>query len=203
MSLPEDYVLAIGEAERIWLVIMGKDRYENDAAGIPFLKEDWSKLRNNNCSGRHVLSSLGFMLTGEEFELLKNRYPEPRVLFLELASSGIVFLNLAYELLGGEVNWENRRHRRLIEEADVVNAEHCRGAWYTMLCGQAKARQNLPSHALVQSINMAHPAFACSIHDDPMVKNSWHAWWSQDAIFNWVRPVEDLHANLRRLTGRE
>lgn len=201
MILPDDYVEAINQAPQIWLVIMGKDRYKNDWHAIPFLKNDWSKLKNNNCSGGHVLKSLGFKLKGEDFRLLRKRYPEPRDLFLHLARSGVVFLNLVYEFLGENVDfrWDNEEHCNLATQADLTNAPYCSKAWYVLLCGQAKKRARLPSHFLAHSFQTVHPAAGCSNNNDPIIKARWQACWSQDAIFNWVKPVTELHQALTSL----
>ena len=203
MALPDDYVKAINEAPKIWLVIMGKDPYPTAPQGIPFVKSTWEEMLNRNCSGRYVLESLGFPVSSLSAAELTGRYDEPRQLFLNLASSGIVFLNLSYEIpdKDAKVSWDKMTHLAKMEEADLINAPYCNVAWLVILCGQAKERWRLPSHAHTQSIETVHPSIQCSVHQEQRIKDGWHTWWSQDVIFNWVKPVPELRQILSLLRG--
>lgn len=204
MALPDQgYLSAINNAPKVRLVIMGRDWYPTDpfprGRSIPFLKETWAELQAHDCSGGKVLQSLGFRIAGvNEGELLR-RYGAPHSLFLRLAESGIAFLNVVYpdSALTGRIVL--RDHLDDLKMADLVNAPICERAWLTVLCGEANKRRWLDSHRTTACIEAVHPEKRCENHPNEGVRRAWAHWWSMDAIFNWVKPVTELHDSLTRL----
>jgi len=61
--IPEAYKEILAQKQYLDLTIIGRDPYPTSPAGIPFCKESWVELLRDNCSGYHVLSSLGINLS--------------------------------------------------------------------------------------------------------------------------------------------
>jgi len=170
--LPNDYATILSETVRYGLVIMGKDPFPSDPIGIPFCKETWALQLSDNCSGLHVLQSLGTNLA--EVQVL---YSRPKDYFLELAIRGIAFLNLSYHFVGKSIVL--RDHRNILAEAYQLNRPILERAQQAILCGEAsKQRWNVP----------LLPAQYIAIHPDIRNRNNWrridtwNSWWQQNAI---------------------
>lgn len=86
--LPKGYKKIISKVEKVLLAVVGKDPFPQSPVGIPFCKTTWEEMTGYGCSGFYVLKSLGINI-----DKAKKSF-SPETLFMELASLGIVFLNV-------------------------------------------------------------------------------------------------------------
>ncbi|WP_147431169.1 hypothetical protein [Thiocapsa rosea] len=126
----------------------------------------------DNCSGLHVLQSLGTNL-----EEVQASYSKPKDYFLELAANGIAFLNLSYHYIGEKIVL--RDHRTILAEAYEFNRQILKQAERAILCGEAsKQKWNAPLSS-TQYIAI-HPDIRNRNH--PRRIDKWNAWWQPNAI---------------------
>jgi hypothetical protein len=150
-SLPDVYKEILVQKESFDLTIIGRDPYPSSPVGIPFCKESWGELLRDNCSGHHVLSSLGINLSA-----VKERYSTPPKLFEALASEGIAFLNASYHFLDSEKIL--KKHICYIEMATIVNKPIIEKSKACILCGQAKViKKFIPLPEQAEFFEVIHP----------------------------------------------
>lgn len=79
---------------KIKLIIIGQDPYPTGSNGIAFCKDTFKEM-NKNCCGRYVLESV----TGEKFDIIKEKYKTPSLLFDRLLYEGVLFINLSNKII--------------------------------------------------------------------------------------------------------
>ncbi len=112
------------------LAVVGKDPFPSNATGIAFCKPAWDQQLAENCSGRHVLLSLGFDPSATQAE-----YATPSLLFERLRTVGIVFLNASYIYVGTPIR--KAKHLAHLQHAYQVNKVILEAAKAVLYCGEA------------------------------------------------------------------
>lgn len=159
--------------EPIFLAIVGRDPFPQHATSIPFCKPDWGKQLAENCSGRHVLWSLGI-----DTDAAQSQYAAPEELFMALRRDGVVFLNSSYRLLAG---YPEEMHNGLRQEAHERNLPLLTKARTVVLCGEAKTIRSMAGMANL-GIEVVHPADWCRNHRVQSVRDEWTKYWSPGAL---------------------
>ena len=167
-----DYFVT-SDNERIFLTIVGRDPFPQHATSIPFCKPDWEKQLAGNCSGRHVLWSLGI-----DTDAAQAQYATPEGLFMALRREGVVFLNASYKLLA---DYPEERHIGLRREAHQRNLPLLTRARTVVLCGEAKVIRSMVGMADL-GIEVVHPADWCRNHAVQSVRDEWTKYWSPGAL---------------------
>ncbi|TKB23507.1 hypothetical protein FCL47_22400 [Desulfopila sp. IMCC35006] len=163
--LPEAYKEILEQKQNFDLTIVGRDPYPTSPVGIPFCKESWGELLRDNCSGYHVLSSLGINLVA-----VKERHSTPIKLFEALAAEGIAFLNASYHFLDSEKI--TKKHLCYIKMASIVNKPIIEKSKACILCGQAKVIKNfIPEQADI--FELIHP----DVQNRKFYKDVWKEFW--------------------------
>lgn len=129
--LPADYRAAIDVQTTILAVFVGKDPFPTAPVGLPFCKDTWAEQLKDNCSGKHLLQSIGV-----DVQRASQTYSTPKDLFIALARQGILMLNASYHFLGARDF--QRVDVPLLEEANTVNLPVIGRAQRVFLLGQAK-----------------------------------------------------------------
>jgi len=175
-KMDEEYLNHIKTLDQINLVIMGKDPFPVGANGIPFCKETWKEQLNPTSSGFIVFYSLG--LTQRKLEI---EFETPTRCFLYLATKGIVFLNLSYELIGGKIIRD--RHQKELREGFEINEQFLKKAANIVLCGEAnKNSWNGFKHANINEV--VHPAIRNGISPHKRIREAWSDTWSCNSLNN-------------------
>lgn len=168
--LPEAYKDFIVQKQYFDLTIVGRDPYSTSPVGIPFCKESWSELLRDNCSGYHVLSSLGIDLVA-----VKEKCSTPIELFETLAAEGIAFLNASYHFLDSEKI--PQKYLCYIEMATIVNKPIIKKSKACILCGQAKViKKYIPEQADI--IEVIHP----DVQNRKFYKDAWEKVWLPNTL---------------------
>jgi hypothetical protein len=128
--LPDDYKKIIQRREKFVLTIVGKDPYPTAPTGIPFCKNSWEELLRDNCSGSHVIASLGIEIEEAKRKMTTSQF------FNELAMHGVAFLNASYHFL--ETSNIPKKDFTYIEKALETNSAIIEKSEHVILCGQAK-----------------------------------------------------------------
>jgi hypothetical protein len=176
-ALPEDYLNILEGLDEIKLIIMGKDPYPEDPTGIPFCKNTWNAMFQYTCSGRYVLSVLGY----KRKKILKGKYGCPAEFFKYLAGKrGIVFLNISYYYIGGSLR--KKEHEGFIEDAMATNMPIMEKAKSIIICGAAGKLPWIASRWIalttrVKVINVVHPDVRNSSSIYQSVKDEWKKYW--------------------------
>ena len=174
--LPEEYYNILTKLSEIKLIIMGKDPYPDAPTGIPFCKDTWAQMFQNNCSGRYVLSALGY----ESKKSLERKYSRPTDFFKYLAEKkGIVFLNISYHYIGGSLL--KKDHEGYINDAWDTNKFIMQKAKSVVVCGIAGRRPWITSKwkALteIEVIGVVHPDIRCKNSKYKSVQEEWKMRW--------------------------
>jgi hypothetical protein len=155
------------------LAVVGKDPFPSNPVGIPFCKPTWDQQLAENCSGRHVLLSLGFDLSR-----VRSEYATPSLLFERLRAVGIVFLNASYIYVGTSIR--KTKHLANLQNAYQLNKPILQAAKTVLYCGEASKIQ------WVTSIN--GEGRHCVVHPDvrnkvnPCTSDRWRSWWCKNAL---------------------
>jgi hypothetical protein len=160
--------------EAIQLAIVGKDPFPKRPTAIPFCKSNWDEQLKKECSGRHVLGSLGI-----DIEDARKRYDVPEDLFKALRKVGIVFLNASYQFIEGSKL--RRIHLEQLRRAHEVNLPFLKKAKTVILCGEAKRLRWLPGMKEM-GIAVIHPDERNRLSRYEQVKEKWEEFWSPTAI---------------------
>lgn len=155
--------------------VMGKDPYPENPVGIPFCKPEWEELQKDQCSGHHVLLSLGADLRTASIDF---RVPEDYFCYLA-EEKGVAFLNLSYHSLHGPCR--KRAHYPQLSAASEVNSPVLSKSTHVVFCGEAK-KYLWYGNTLPNSYFVVHPDVRCRISRYPNVAKEWQAWWSRNAI---------------------
>ncbi|MDD4220522.1 MAG: hypothetical protein PHR10_10125 [Sphaerochaetaceae bacterium] len=182
-ALPEDYLNILEGLDEIEKIIMGKDPYPEDPTGIPFCKNAWNAVFQNNCSGRYVLSALGY----KRKEILEGKYGCPADFFKYLAGKkGIVFLNMSYHYIGGSLR--KKEHEGYIEEARATNMPIMEKAKSIFICGAAGKLPWIASTWIalkgVKVINVVHPDVRNRSSKYQSVRDEWKKNWGTKSSLN-------------------
>ncbi|MBI4791968.1 MAG: hypothetical protein HY789_04375 [Deltaproteobacteria bacterium] len=170
--LPETYKNRLVKKQYFFLTIVGRDPYPSSPLGIPFCKESWSELLKDNCSGYHVLSSLGVDLVA-----VKEKYSTPIELFETLATEGIAFLNASYHFLDSKKI--PKKYLCYIEMATIVNKPIIEKSKACILCGQAKAiKKFIPEQSDI--FEVIHP----DVQNRKFNKDAWEEIWLSNTLKN-------------------
>lgn len=173
--LPPQYLSILQARDEFELTIMGKDPFPQDPVGIPFCKPDWDQLNDAQCSGLHVLASLGVNVAA-----VRSTFIMPADYFQFLARSrGIAFLNLSYHFLDGPCR--KGAHRAELLQAAAVNVPVLSKSRSIVLCGEA-SKHRWYGNSLSHAHQVVHPDVRCRISRYPQVAAQWQAWWSSGAI---------------------
>lgn len=166
------YLDQLGKAD-VRLAIVGKAPFPSNSVDIPFCKPNWQEQLAGNCSGRHVLLSLGL-----DPSVLRASFKIPALLFEALLACGVVFLNASYAYLDGSLR--KRDHLVHLERANKLNGRVLQSAEAIIYCGEASKIR------WVTSID--RPGSHCVVHPDvrnranPRTSANWHKWWLPNAI---------------------
>lgn len=126
----------------------------------------------DNCSGYHVLSSLGVNLLAA-----KDKYSTPNSLFEELAIEGIAFLNASYYFLNSAKIL--KKHLCYIEMAIPVNKPIIEKSKACILCGQTKKiNTRIPGQADI--FEVIHP----DVQNRKFKKEEWEGVWLPNTLKN-------------------
>ena len=170
--LPESYKDILESKSCFDLTIVGKDPYPTSPVGIPFCKESWGEFLMDNCSGYHVLLSLGVNLVAAQ-----DNYSTPNTLFEKLAIEGIAFLNASYHLLNSEKIL--KKHLCYIETAIPANKPIIEKSNACILCGQAKIINSyIPGQANI--FEVIHP----DVQNRKYKKEEWDGIWLPNILKN-------------------
>jgi uracil DNA glycosylase len=170
----EEYLRIISELEEIKLVIMGKDPYPTNPNGIPFCKPTWNEQLAENSSGNIIFNSLGIVHINQEL------YLEPKDFFIELATQGVVFLNLIYEYLEGNKVRKNR-HRILLADAFRINQPYLDITEHIVFCGEAN--KNRWNDVLYDNaIEAVHPDMRNRNSPVHRISENWLQFWSSNSL---------------------
>ncbi|MET2947768.1 hypothetical protein ABXV18_06670 [Vibrio owensii] len=173
----QEYYDRASECSSFTLCIMGKDPYPQDAIGVPFCKPDWESMIADNCSGYHVLKSLGIFRDEQSLERLRNLYSQPIEIFLKLLDLGIVFINLS-NVFVGEVIRKGRHREHLVDTLDL-NKPILDKSDHVILCGEAW------KHTWYGDWD---DSFYFVVHPDirnrnkPQTSTWWTCWWGSNAL---------------------
>lgn len=170
--LPPDYYQLLLEARPLKLAIMGKDPFPSVPMGIPFCKPTWAQQSEDNCSGGHVLRSLGFSLG-----VLTTRFNAPSEFFYWMAQKRIGFLNLVYSYVGTGIG--QKKHQQYLANGFERNRPILDGAENVVLCGEARKHSwNAPIGA--NYVEACHPDIRN--RNNPSKAAEWHAFWGSAAL---------------------
>lgn len=175
--LPADYLAGIASQTAIHAVFVGKDPFPTAPVGLPFCKNTWTEQLQDNCSGKHVLQSIGVSLA-----MANQAYQTPIDLFMALARQGIVMLNASYHFLNSP--GFPKVYVPLLEQANTVNLPVIGRAQYVFLLGQAKVllpyiRQKFPE--LKDSVvTVIHP----DTQNRKFRRSEWEEIWLPDVLKN-------------------
>ena len=78
------------------LLIIGQDPYPQKAMGIAFCKHSKNDLFSENCSGKHLLNSLGIT------EVNTKKFENTEDIFYYLLQNGIAIINISNVILNGK-----------------------------------------------------------------------------------------------------
>lgn len=129
--LPDTYHAILLSRCELFLTVVGKDPFPSGSVGIPFCKDTWREQKMDNCSGSHVMASLGI-----DLDEMSSRLEAPRDLFYALAAKGIAFLNASYHFL--EAKGIPKKDYAYVEGALHVNVPLIKKSQTVILCGQAR-----------------------------------------------------------------
>lgn len=104
----------IRHKDNIKLVIIGQDPYPEGANGVPFCKDNLKNIKST--SGGLILQRIGHQAFGDNDGVNT---------FIRLLESGILFMNLSYELLkNDEGKWLSKeRIKKLLDDGYTRNQE--------------------------------------------------------------------------------
>lgn len=157
---------------KLQLALVGKDPFPTSPTQIPFCKSTWKEQLASNCSGRHVLASIGVILSDAE-----SQHQTPAGLFEELREVGIVFLNASYSPIGGTIT--RSRHLPLLANAYVKNEPILRASKNVIYCGEAwKVRWVAPTES---GELVVHPDVRNKYN--ARTKDRWTTYWGEKALF--------------------
>jgi len=178
--LPETYIEILTSKNDFDLIIVGKDPYPSSPIGIPFCKGTWVELLQYNCSGSHVLASIGVDLVAA-----KEKYTTPDKLFEALAKEGIGFLNASYHFLDSDKIL--KKHHCYIEEALILNKPIVEKSKACILCGQAKIiNKYISGRAYVFEV----------IHPDVQTKRLYKKQWNETWLPNILKSTFNLSLSI-------
>lgn len=186
-KLPEKYEKFIADKQYFDLTIIGRDPYPTSPVGIPFCKDSWSELLRYNCSGYHVLSSLGINLVA-----VKEKFSAPIELFETLAAGGIAFLNASYHFLDSKII--PKKYLCYIEMATIVNKPIIQKSKACILCGQAKViKKYIPEQADI--FEVIHP----DVLNRKFAKNAWEEVWLPNTLKNTFDLKLEINKEMKRV----
>jgi len=176
--LPSKYISLLTSQKFFRVAVVGKDPFPTSPSGIPFCKPTWGEQLRDNCSGKHVLKSLGV-----EVEVAADNplYPTPEELFLHLASQGIAFLNASYHFLGKGRAFPKYLYCCLLE-ANATNFPIVAKSERTLLLGLAKVVAPFIEEKYPHLINHITTVIHPDTHNRAMRPTEWHAWWLPNAL---------------------
>ena len=180
MSL-QDYRVAVDRYTDFQFCIMGKDPYPTDATGVPFCKPDWESMIKDNCSGYHVLNSLGVDLRAYSVEFLRTRYPRPLNLFIHLLGYGVVFTNLSQEFINGVIR--KNRHQMQLRDGLQSNMAILEKSDTIILCGEAW-KHRWYGQVDESFLNIPHPDIRN--RNNPPTSTCWKTWWEKGQLADWL-----------------
>lgn len=169
----DKYLTHICNQPEIKLVIMGKDPFPKGATGIPFCKPSWEEQLNPTSSGFIVINSLGISRNHLEADFVT-----PTNCFFELASKGIVFLNLSYSFIDGSIRKE--KHQVELRKGFETNEKFLLRANKILLCGEANKNRWNGFDAEVDEV--VHPDIRNGISRYERIRKDWLATWSFNSL---------------------
>lgn len=167
--LPDTYLSILHSRPESVLTIVGKDPFPTDPVGIPFCKGTWSEQMKDNCSGSHVMASLGIDLVE-----VSSRLQAPRDLFYSLAVKGVAFLNASYHFLDAKgIPVEDYRY---VKEALDANGPLIEKSQAVILCGEARLLAELVDRK--DMIECIHP----DVRNRRFNRPSWESAWLPNVL---------------------
>lgn len=156
----------------VQLAIVGKDPFPTKPNGIPFCKSSWDEQFADNCSGGHVLLSLGIR------QSVRDCFDNPTECFINLRDHGVVFLNASYRFVGAPLT--KKRNMIDLTEAYQRNKEVLTNAEVVLYCGEASKVRWVASIDRQGSYCIVHPDVRNRAN--PLTKCRWQEWWSEGAV---------------------
>ena len=119
IKIHQDYFDSLIMADKIKILIIGRDPYPKGSMGIPFCKDDIKELRKHNCSGKYLLKGLGVDIDSDK--------REPNEIFFDLLKTKSVgFVNASYFYIGTEkpkryqVKYSNLVNQQIFKKSEFV-----------------------------------------------------------------------------------